>query len=72
MAADVAKIEGVQPCETAVSGYGFAKRKCIHGHQEPPECAAGTAAMCNEVRGSLGTGVHRRGGHREWVRNWVT
>ena len=46
MAADVAKIEGVQPCETAVSGYGFAKRKCIHGHQEPPECAAGTAAMC--------------------------
>ncbi len=46
MAADVAKIERVRPCETAVAGHGFAKRNWIHGHPEPPECAAGTTAMC--------------------------
>lgn len=46
MATDAAKTERVQPCETAVAGCGFAKRNRICGHIEPPECAAGSAAMC--------------------------
>jgi hypothetical protein len=46
MATDAAKIKRIQPCETAVAGCGFAKRNRIYGHIEPPECAAGSAAMC--------------------------
>ena len=72
MAADVAEIEGVQPCETAVSGCGLAKRNWTNWHLEPPERAAGTGSDAHAIRRSFGIPGYGGEEGTEWVRNWVT